>query len=204
MCVEAPQIADIVARFKGIRTRTGGAGVMEGSPRPLVIKNLLRVLDIDKRLYGNTALIPCSQRDLSPWVKRLNPPLPFNLLAMAAPHLRSQAPGDQFSDDTVKDLFNTLYAGFTCARQNTAQGKACIIHSGKLGCGVFNNNPLLVLLLHVYISHVLNVQVVMHGYTREEWEEGQRVFGSCSQALLRAPTLERGVEIIANACRPRS
>jgi len=204
MCVEMPELADLVAtgnnKGEEWRTRSGEDGVLKGSPTPLVIKDVRRVLEI-KNLYGNK-LDSCSEKNLEKSITVLDSSQTVNILAMAAPHLRSKKPKFQLSSETAQDLFNTFHAGFTLAEKQTSEGKRCTICSGKIGCGAFNNDYRLVYLLQAFAAQQTGVSLrLYYGKNQKEVDRCQRIWEQNVSSLQSASSIEEGIEIIRLAVK---
>jgi hypothetical protein len=162
-----------------ISTREGDSnnrdGVMKGSPNPYLLKGLHRVQAVDTRKAYGARLASLPMETLLESTKALDPPQKVNVLAIAAPRLPNNKPSTQWNVQTLQDNFNTLMAGFTLVKgqyqdeqgKNFENFKAPIIHSGRLGCGVFNNDEHAIYLLHCLASKHLGVAIQLHGYEEE-------------------------------------
>ncbi|OGN64082.1 MAG: hypothetical protein A3E26_04720 [Chlamydiae bacterium RIFCSPHIGHO2_12_FULL_49_32] len=205
MCVEMPELADLVAtgnnKGEEWRTRSGEDGVLKGSPTPLVIKKVRRVLEI-KHLYGSKELNDCSDKTLEKNIEPLSPSQTVNILAMAAPRLPPNDPNLQLSSDTAQDLFNTFHAGFTLAKKQTSKGKQCTICSGNIGCGAFNNDLRLVYLLQAFAAQQTGVNLrLYYGKNQQEVDLCQLIWKQNASSLQSARSIEKGIEIIRSAVK---
>ena len=205
MCVEMPELADLVAtgnsKREPWRTRSGKEWVLQGSPTPLVIKNVSRVLKI-KDLYRSHELKKCSYKKLEKSIITLDSSQTVNILAMAAPSLRSKKPKFQLSSEAAQDLFNTFHAGFTLAKKQTSKGKQCTICSGNIGCGAFNNDYRLVYLLQAFAAQQTGVNLRLYdGKNQKEVDRCQRIWKQNASSLQSAPSIEEGIEIIRLAVK---
>lgn len=211
MVAETPELAGVVADTDPktndqYLTRKGpnmniSDEVLKGSPQPLLIKGIHRVLGVNsKTLYGNKidqVTLDQVKRD----VTLLEKPVKYNLLAIAAPRLLSKSTRDQFGANTIKDLFNTVYSGFALAK-NSAQknGKECFIHSGLLGCGVFNNNPLAAIPVQMFAAHLLGATLKLYGVSDAEMSAAQAIFDKAFKNRdLKGLSIEKGLEILIQA-----
>lgn len=184
MVHEMPDLAEHIASCQSrtatgwcdISTREGPMAsrnrVLQGSPNPYLMKGLHRVQKI-VGTYGHvdetTQAVPLPSSQA------------VNVLAIAAPKLHSKNPREQWDHRTLMDLFNTLVSGFSLV-QRKATGPM-MIHSGKLGCGAFNNNVHAVYLLHCLAAQYLGCEVRLHGYTSEEAQRYQRSWESIRPTL---------------------
>ena len=145
--------------------------VLQGTPDPYLMKGLHRVQAISQDLYGRK-LDGYTSDEAKAKTVRIDPPQCVNVLAIAAPKLHQDAPPrEQWSVNTLQDMFNTLMAGFTLVQRSTPPGKTPMIHSGAIGCGAFYNDRRAVFLLHCLAAHQLGCQVQLHGYTEDEERE---------------------------------
>ena len=156
MCCETPDLANAAAAGE-IVTPDGEDGVVAGHPTPVVIQKVHRVISIDDSIYENleTPLL-----DTLPDKIKLIKPVPFNSLAIAAPKLEKKETSPQ--PDTLRDLFNTFMAGFQLARDIVPNAT---IHTGPIGCGIFNNNRYVVWVLQTFAAHQVGVNLYFWSYT---------------------------------------
>jgi|GEM_PF-2644773 len=142
-----------------IQTRNGR------SPNPYLLKGLHQVQEIDKKIYGHKTLEKIAQPALLQRTLCLDTPKKINILAIAAPDLPNSELEQQWNLVTIADNLNTLIAGFTLVKEQSANP---IIHSGKLGCGAFNNDAHLIYLLHCLAAQYTGVKVKLYGYEDKE------------------------------------
>ncbi|MGM0440394.1 MAG: hypothetical protein ACQEP8_04695 [Chlamydiota bacterium] len=172
MFAEFPDLAAYGAVHSDL-TREGGQNVGQGSPTPLLIKDVHRVQVVDsKELYGRKLLGKSSGAEAVKHVTSLDVPQAAHILAMAAPY----NPAKPKSADTFYDLFNTAYASFELARENTPQGMPVIIHSGKWGAGVFGNDPTVVCIAQLLAAQHAGVDIKFHGYSDQEFQKAHTIF----------------------------
>jgi predicted NAD-dependent protein-ADP-ribosyltransferase YbiA (DUF1768 family) len=203
MCTEFPELTNHITRnletsgrYAGYckeLTRYRGDGmtsaskIKQGSPNPLIFKNLHRVQKI-KGVYGHNLYAVNTSNLLENHVNLLPEPQKANLLAVAAANLSKSFPEAiinkltthtalteqeddtvlqiQTSIDAVEDYYNTFYAGISLAN-NEANGKA-VINSGKLGCGVFGNHTRVALVLQMIAAQEEDVELHLFGVTHKE------------------------------------
>lgn len=198
MLAEMPNLANLFATYikKGNRTtlpiRDGGDNrekVMGGTPNPKVFRNAVRVQEINA--YNDMPLAI----ELKDKVEELPAPQLVNVLAMAAPRLESKKLKEQLDIKTAKDLFNTVQAGFKLAAKNSAAGKNIIIHSGRLGCGVFHNNWKLVFLLQMLAAKHQNLYLVLHDCSDQDRQEMDILWQSLLPKM-QGESLEKCVTLI--------
>lgn len=190
---------DIRSGDKDKRNRVG-----KGHPNPLFIRNAHRVQNVEG-VYGRNNKIKDGKivrhgiEDISPQefkqkVKPLNKSQEINILAMAAPKLHSKEPREQYHYETLKDLFNQLYAGLTFALHEEPD---LILHSGKLGCGAFNNSEKAVWLLHCLAAQQLGIPTELHDYEDKEKNQYMQVWQELSEAF-KGQDLERCLRCLSH------
>lgn len=208
MVAEFPEYAAHVAGqqnpdFPGwstIQTRVGhpsGKGkvfnkVMKGWPDPYLLKNAQRIQFIDA--YGSHDLkLPKEELLLKvhplPVIKKAN------LLAGAAPKLQSKDKKRQWSVLTLEDMFNTIVSLFQLASEQSTGTP--MIHSGKIGCGAFNNNAHAVYLLHCLAAKHKGIKVMLHDFKEAERKAFEGSWKKV-EPLLVGKTLKECVQIISN------
>lgn len=194
---EFPECGEHIAETLGDRIKTRSkilvrAGVdpehqdevYQGTPTPYLMNNVSRVIEVSSRIYGGK-FQNVKLDDLESHVTNLNEAQKTNLLAIAAPKLDTRNLIKQTDLRTVEDLFNTVMAGFTLAKAQAAQenkDKKCLIHSGKLGCGEFSNNVIVVYLVQRLAAEHLGIDLKLHAYTTEEANLGDQIWQTiCSK-----------------------
>jgi hypothetical protein len=225
MVAEMPDFADFIAKFTAddnwcnLQTRecndnfssTGKTGrdakkpqhVMEGNPTPLYIKNAHRVLAV-KDVYGGKIDKISAETLIKDHVKALDRPQEVNLLAIAAPKLYGKTLEEQWDLNTLKDNFNTLMAGFQLVKdqaEGPPPGPPPCIHSGQIGCGVFNNNPHAIYLLHRLAAQHLGVEIKLHGYKDDDVKAYEASWKDLAPSM-KGKSLEDCLGVIAN-CNPK-
>lgn len=175
MCMEMPDLANaaaITTKPMNCRDPYGTKGVLDGSPTPIVIKGLNRVMHIPanvNRQSIDTWTIAELKDEIAKWMLP-KPQSQINVLAMAAPELpndRPKLPSSRAYDlDTQMDLFNTFVAGFELAVEQSAKG--VLINTGRIGCGVFNHDPRIVYVLQVFAAKFVGVNLMLWGYNHSD------------------------------------
>ena len=195
MCCETPDLAN-AADFpsRPIETRKGGADVLKGSPTPVAITGVHRVIDTTgnsppAKKIDDLRNTPPTLMDLywkpTDWIARIQP-VKFNVLAMAAPELPSEPKHPPLQNtpplqNIFQDLFNTFMAGFHLAwavNLNTEKKQRVAINTGPIGCGQtgFKNNKWAVWVLQVLAASQKDVKLHFWGYAEDDWDD---VFGIC-------------------------
>ncbi len=151
-----------------------------GDPNPYILDGLTRV-QVVKDLHKGLS-------------ESLKVPQKANFVAIAAPRLPARVKEVQLHEDTLSDIFNTMIAGFTLVAHKTSGN--CIIHSGKIGCGAFNNDPTAVYLLHCLASEALGVEIKMYDYKPEEAKRCQALWQKI-QPSLEGKKIVECIEIIS-------
>lgn len=184
MVAETPDFANYIASHQSstkrgwcdISIRNGDIGtrmnVGQGTPNPLLLRGLHRVQEIDtNQAYGKKFE---SITDIQRIVRPLPQPQKYDVLAIAAPRLTSTQPSEQHAPATVKDIFDTLMAGFTLVKNQSTPGMTPMIHTGKLGCGVFHNDPKLVIMLQMLAASHLDLDIKFWGTSPQEITQAQQ------------------------------
>jgi len=170
MCCETPDLANAAALPTPIQTRhPANDAVRKGSPTPIVIMGVNRVLSIDtKDIYGSKF----ASADLAA-VKKATQPLPkaqtYNVLAAAAPKLPGTEAQYQFGRNTLEDLFNTFVAAFQLALAHGGTG-GLTINTGKIGAGAFHNDAGVVYVLQRLAAEQVSERITLKfwGYSDSE------------------------------------
>jgi hypothetical protein len=166
MCCETPDLANLAAWQdkdahgdwnSHLVTRTPVskekvAAVGCGDPTPIVIKGLHRVLNLDAKLnFSHATFEDKSFEQIRTIVnKGVFPDSPsetFNVIAAAAPNLKTAPTHGAKDEATVVDLFNTFVAMFAWAQKQSAVGKSIVVNTGPIGCGDFGNDRVVVYVL---------------------------------------------------------
>jgi len=154
-----------------------------GRPEPLLFTGLKRVLDIG--LYGPAWLAETAESvKNSAKVKSLSEAQTINMIALAAPDLTKTPEFAAESDRTVKatkcraestklntliDLTNTLTAAILLTKKVAGKlEQKPVFHSGKVGCGVFGNDPAAVYLMLSLLSAHHDIEIVAWDYGDKE------------------------------------
>ena len=152
MFLETPELANAPYRHRPPSAGRAATACCEGSPTPWIFRGANRVMNMDSGLGDIVDPANKIQRWMKISVQELNHadhPLHqaelINVLSMAAPLLPKYGPKAELT--TVKDLFNTFVAGFSLA-ESAGHGQPIRVHTGPIGAGVFNNDPVVVYVLH--------------------------------------------------------
>lgn len=173
MCCEVPELANAAALSPGLHTRSPGKEVLAGSPTPVILMGVHRVIefysDRPGHPYGTEEFKALDVHRPQDYIRLLSSAVQFNVLAMAAPHLPDRSPEHQFGRDTLHDLFNTFVAGFTLAAEAAkSEGRHATVNTGKIGSGDFNNNPNVVYVLQGLAAELVGVNLRLWGYSTVE------------------------------------
>jgi Poly (ADP-ribose) glycohydrolase (PARG) len=166
MCCETPDLANLAAWQdkdahgdwnSHLTTRTPVskekvAAVGCGYPTPIVIKGLHRVLNLNaKRNFSPVKFEDKSFEEIRTIVNNGvfpgSPSETFNVIAAAAPNLKTAPTHGAKEEATVIDLFNTFVAMFALAQKQSAAGKNIVVNTGPIGCGDFGNDHIVVYVL---------------------------------------------------------
>lgn len=188
MCCEVPELANASALSPALHTRSPGREVLAGSPTPLALMGVHRVMEFYSSRpghpYGTEEFRALDIHRPQDYLRMLNPAAQFNVLAMAAPHLSDKSPQQQFGLDTLRDLFNTFVAGFTLVSAAARQdGRHATVNTGKIGSGDFNNNSNVVYVLQGLAAELVGVNLRFWGYADWEVELAGRYYGAIRRQI---------------------
>lgn len=156
MIAEHPVLAAVRVRAERtgeIRPRTVAT---DGGPTPVLVRGAPRRLAIDlaarsdlglpRGIYGR-AFATASEAALDAVAEPLDPPVPTNVLAMAAPEPGSGA----YTRETIRSILDVATAGFAAAVAEThaVAPAPVVVHTGFWGCGAFGGDRELMIALQV-------------------------------------------------------
>lgn len=170
MIVEHPALAGLrvrAERTNEIRPRTEGA---DERPTPVLVRGVPRRLAIDLAprpevglpdgIYGR-AFATASTAALDAVARPLDPPVPSNVLAMAAPEPRSGG----YTRETIASILDVATAGFESVVSETHEVAPApvVVHTGFWGCGAFGGDRELMIALQVLAAGSAGVdELVVH------------------------------------------
>lgn len=129
------------------------AAAGKGSPDPLKITGFSRYFHFEG--YGATLF--------SDPVNKLEPAqTDVTLIAAAAPRINKS---DRFKVEVLLDIFNTLMAEMVLQIEQAMDPNNVCFSSGKIGAGVFNNDPEAVYLLHRLAGEQLGIHLKLFDYS---------------------------------------
>lgn len=106
-------------------------------------------------LYGN-AFAAASTAEVLDATTVLNPPIPSNIIALAAPTGKGA-----YSARQITDILQTAFSGFSAALLESARhgitAAQVTIHTGWWGCGAFGGNRVLMALLQILAAKMAGV-----------------------------------------------
>jgi Poly (ADP-ribose) glycohydrolase (PARG) len=187
MCMEMPEMANAAANH--LITRKGGDGILQGSPVPWLFRGARRVMEI-QGVYGDDWLhtsLSQIEHD-SPLLPR---PQQVIVLAIAAPQVTNST--QRASLDTIKDVFNTCYAGFSLTGKHPgaheppaspsvrsatpgASGGRVRVNTGPIGAGAFGNDKIVVYVVQRLAAMEANVDLRFWAYNDAEVQIGDSVY----------------------------
>lgn len=161
----------------------------EHKPNPVLIENTRHIAKLQKATGQTSRTAP---RELSEFAK----PRDVNWLAMAAPNLGKKeqrrrvngGKGATSKEEALSVLFEQSFAAFSLAKAKADKdGKKCIIHTGKFGCGAFNNsykNAFTAQLLAARLAGVDSIEFYdIKGNAKDSLERAERrVADICSKS----------------------
>ena len=167
--------------------------LLSAQPTPLFLTGMYRIRELGGGARGSNFDKGGEEQIMAAILPR--EPQEICILAMAAARLPEAKSEYQFAPDTLKDFLGTVMAGFTLVKE---QGIApFVIHSGRLGCGYFNNNVRAAYALQRLAATHLGATLYLHDYNPEiekiceaDWNfvssdlEG-RTFEECIEILSR-------------------
>lgn len=171
-------------------------------PTPIIITGLQRSIELS--IYGSQELM--NVENIHDAYTISDNKEKINILAIAAPDIKkfnindfasiAESNKNKLALNILYDIFNTIVAGYESAidsynrfpeahvpinEMNMNSVPIITINSGKLGCGVFGNDPILVGCLHYlaqeYINNKYNdeyiIKIKLWGYSDEEYNSVQ-------------------------------
>jgi len=158
----------------------------QGNPNPHLFVGIHRLVEVDA--YGS-AIENFNLTKLTV----LQTPQSINVLSIAAPKLYSKNTSEQYAEGTLADIFNTLVAGLTLARENGIE----VVNSCPLGCGVFNNSDRAVYLLHCLAAqYIPDVEIKLHAYSADKARQFNGEWRDLKPFLV-GKTLEDCIKVIS-------
>lgn len=151
---EIPTIAQYLATNVAM-TRSEGKGngrVLRASPKPIAFMNAQRVQEVIA--FENT------MGNMEYKGSVLDKPQTLNLLGINTPALKNKNLAEQqTSVETMSDVFNSLVAAFTLAKEQTPEGKTCHIKGAFIGCGAYNHDPKVMCVLQYLAAEYVDVSI---------------------------------------------
>jgi len=181
LCMKIPALARYIHKlFKNqlsTETRSNSDKVGQGNPNPVLIKDLSYVQEFKGVYYGHKKF--SKVKEMTDILTTVDNPPKVDVLAIAAPDLRHETTqGIETDETTLKDVLNTLIAGFALAKNN-AGNQNIVIESGPFGCGVFKNDTIAVGALHILAARYVGVDVVLNGYSSKDQKQVQAAIHAC-------------------------
>lgn len=146
----------------------------QGSPDPLKIEGFTRFLHFTG--YGATLFTKPVQPLESPQSN-------ITIIAAAAPKIEKH---QKFQFTVLEDTFNTIVAEMTLQKEHAADPENVCFASGRIGAGVFNNDPEAVYLLHRLAAEHVGIHLKLFAYDNDSalgtscensWNEIYKKFG---------------------------
>ncbi|MBS0584997.1 MAG: hypothetical protein JSR76_01690 [Verrucomicrobia bacterium] len=187
-------VAPTLGTLLGEQVRSGNQSAGSGSPNPILAKAVPFYGALRSTLteFGGTP----ESTDPAVLYTEYAKPIPTDVVAVAAPRLYSEGTAlakDQFSMTTLTDLANSFLAACLLVKQHNPDTR---LHSGKLGAGVFRNNPIVVALVQRLIAQHVSVELVLHGYNDAETTAARMAWDEVSKDLPPGATLTQWLETI--------
>lgn len=175
--------------------------VIEGSPNPYLMKKLTRVLNINSSNSYGSKIKKVSQKDLLDSAVPLDKPVKMDVIGVAAPRLFNQNTEDQWCEATLLDHTTTLMATFQLVKEQYEEKQ--MIHSGKLGCGVFNNDPHAIYLLHSLVAQHMGIKVKLYAFNSLEDAEYKKSWNEVAPQLV-GKTLKDCIKTISSHLKKKN
>lgn len=163
-CLEIPLL---VAARDALREAGHSATTAGSEATPVLVHGALRRVHLDTfpapgrpwGLYGQ-AFARASAEQVRAAVSVLDPPVPVNVLAIAAPR-----GAGAYTAATIRAVLATAHAGFVAARAATQRAGGdpdrVVVHTGWWGCGAFGGNRELMALLQDEAADLAGLQALV-------------------------------------------
>ena len=167
---EHPILANLLCAVQSENSEQSHTLTIEnGLPRPILIQNAVRKIDIDTvnyPIYGN-AFARAYEETIKQATRVLNPPSSTNFLCIQAPACGY----GRYSLNSIKHIFSTAYSGYKAIKFETnkklGENSACALHTGNWGCGAYGGNHLLMAILQILAARCAQLdEVVYHTYNQ--------------------------------------
>ncbi len=199
-----PNLAAYIAGTRSLGNNGNGESIRDRQgPHPLILQNVVQVMNISREYYGPEGLIKITKNNLETVSPALDSPLTFDMLAMALKRLESSQRTVEIQTEKarVSDIFHTVLSGFMLAEQVAGEQVKVRINSGKLGCGAYGNNKYVVALAHIYVAKHLGMEVVLHDYKGKEQERIRELLESMPKQF---DNLEECADAVARAVKTKN
>ncbi|MBS0585962.1 MAG: hypothetical protein JSR76_06655 [Verrucomicrobia bacterium] len=187
-------VAPTLGTLLGEEVRSGHQSAGSGSPNPILAKAVPFYGTLRSTLTGFAE--KSESTDTADLYTAYDTPIPTDVVAVAAPRLYSEGAAltkEQFSMTTLTDLANSFLAACLLVKQHSPDAR---LHSGKLGAGVFKNNPIVVALVQRLIAQHVGVELVLHGYNDAEATAARMSWDEVGKGLPAGATLTQWLETI--------